>query len=38
MHDTEFVRSDELPGRAALGYLTVEGASRTKETMSAAVE
>jgi CubicO group peptidase (beta-lactamase class C family) len=23
--DTEFLRSDELPGRAALGYLTVEG-------------
>src|SRR5436309_2310303 len=28
MGDTEFLRSDELPGRAALGYLTVEG-SRT---------
>jgi CubicO group peptidase (beta-lactamase class C family) len=28
MVDTEFLRSDELPGRAALGYLTVEG-SRT---------
>jgi CubicO group peptidase (beta-lactamase class C family) len=26
--DTEFLRSDELPGRAALGYLTVDG-SRT---------
>jgi CubicO group peptidase (beta-lactamase class C family) len=24
MPDTEFLRSDELPGRAALGYLTVE--------------
>jgi CubicO group peptidase (beta-lactamase class C family) len=29
MHDTEFARSDELPGRAALGYLTVQGAART---------
>jgi CubicO group peptidase (beta-lactamase class C family) len=28
MHDTEYLRSDEVPGRAALGYLTVEG-SRT---------
>jgi CubicO group peptidase (beta-lactamase class C family) len=28
MHDTEFLRSDELPGCAALGYLTVDG-SRT---------
>jgi CubicO group peptidase (beta-lactamase class C family) len=27
MQDTEFLRSDELPGRAALGYLA--GASRT---------
>jgi CubicO group peptidase (beta-lactamase class C family) len=26
MHDTEFLRSDELPGRAALGYLSVDGA------------
>jgi CubicO group peptidase (beta-lactamase class C family) len=25
MRDTEFLRSDELPGNAALGYLTVEG-------------
>jgi CubicO group peptidase (beta-lactamase class C family) len=25
MADTEFLRSDELPGRAALGYLTVDG-------------
>lgn len=25
MNDTEFLRSDELPGRAALGYLTVDG-------------
>ena len=24
MHDTEFLRSDELPGRAALGYLDNE--------------
>ena len=29
MRDTEFFRSDELPGRAALGYLTVDGAWRT---------
>ena len=28
MSDTEFLRSDELPGSAALGYLTVDG-SRT---------
>jgi CubicO group peptidase (beta-lactamase class C family) len=26
MHATEFLRSDELPGSAALGYLTVDGA------------
>ncbi len=25
MDDTEFLRSDELPGRAALGYLTADG-------------
>jgi CubicO group peptidase (beta-lactamase class C family) len=25
MRDTEFLRSDELPGRAALGYLSVDG-------------
>lgn len=25
MPDTEFLRSDELPGRAALGYLTTDG-------------
>jgi CubicO group peptidase (beta-lactamase class C family) len=25
MGDSEFLRSDELPGRAALGYLTVDG-------------
>jgi CubicO group peptidase (beta-lactamase class C family) len=25
MHDTEFLRSDELPGRAALGYLAGDG-------------
>ena len=25
MHDTAFLRSDELPGGAALGYLTVDG-------------
>jgi CubicO group peptidase (beta-lactamase class C family) len=29
MRDTEFLRSDELPGRAALGYLEIEGAWRT---------
>ncbi|MBB5780751.1 serine hydrolase domain-containing protein [Nonomuraea jabiensis] len=29
MHDTEFLRSDELPGRTAVGYLPIEGASRT---------
>jgi CubicO group peptidase (beta-lactamase class C family) len=29
MHDTEFLRSDELPGRAALGYLEINGVSRT---------
>ena len=25
MHDTAFLRSDELPGRAALGYLSSDG-------------
>ena len=29
MADTEFLRSDELPGRAALGYLATDGVSRT---------
>jgi CubicO group peptidase (beta-lactamase class C family) len=29
MHDTEFLRSDELPERAAVGYLPIDGASRT---------
>jgi CubicO group peptidase (beta-lactamase class C family) len=29
MDDTAFLRSDELPGRAALGYLTVDGVSRS---------
>jgi CubicO group peptidase (beta-lactamase class C family) len=29
MRDTAFLRSDELPGRAALGYLMVDGAWRT---------
>ena len=29
MQDTRFLRSDELPGRAALGYLTSDRASRT---------
>jgi CubicO group peptidase (beta-lactamase class C family) len=28
MADTAFLRSDELPGRAATGYLTVDGAER----------
>jgi CubicO group peptidase (beta-lactamase class C family) len=29
MHDTEFLRSDELPGRAAVGYLTIDAVSRS---------
>ncbi len=29
MADTEFLRSDDLPGRTALGYLEVDGAWRT---------
>jgi CubicO group peptidase (beta-lactamase class C family) len=29
MTDSAFLRSDELPGRAALGYLTTKGSSRT---------
>jgi CubicO group peptidase (beta-lactamase class C family) len=29
MHDTAFLRSDQLPGRAAIGYLPIEGVSRT---------
>jgi CubicO group peptidase (beta-lactamase class C family) len=29
MYDTAFLRSDQLPGRAALGYLPIEGVSRT---------
>ena len=29
MQDTEFLRSDQLPGRTALGYLDLEGVSRT---------
>jgi CubicO group peptidase (beta-lactamase class C family) len=29
MADTSFLRSDELPGRAALGYLSIDGAWRT---------
>ena len=29
MGDTAFLRSDELPGRAAFGYLEIEGAWRT---------
>jgi CubicO group peptidase (beta-lactamase class C family) len=29
MTDTEFLRSDELPGRTALGYLELDGASRS---------
>jgi CubicO group peptidase (beta-lactamase class C family) len=29
MDDTEFLRSDELPGRAAVGYLSSDGSSKT---------
>jgi CubicO group peptidase (beta-lactamase class C family) len=29
MDGTEFLRSDELPGSAALGYLTIDGVART---------
>jgi CubicO group peptidase (beta-lactamase class C family) len=29
MHDTAFLRSDDLPGRTALGYLQVDGAWRS---------
>ena len=29
MVDTDFLRSDELPGRAALGYLAIDGVART---------
>lgn len=29
MHDTEFLRSDELSARAAIGYLDIDGRSRT---------
>ena len=29
MCDTGFLRSDELPGRTAIGYLPIEGSSRT---------
>jgi len=29
MPDTEFLRSDELPGRTATGYLPIEGVTRT---------
>jgi len=29
MQDTQFLRSDELPARAALGYLSLDGVSRT---------
>jgi CubicO group peptidase (beta-lactamase class C family) len=29
MDDTAFLRSDELPGRAALGYLSIDGTWRT---------
>jgi CubicO group peptidase (beta-lactamase class C family) len=29
MPDTEFLRSDELPSRTALGYLAIDGVSRT---------
>jgi hypothetical protein len=30
MRDTEFLRSDELPGRAARGYLAVDGLRTTR--------
>lgn len=29
MHDTEFLRSDQLPDRTAVGYLPIDGVSRT---------
>ena len=29
MSDTDFLRSDELPGRTALGYLSIDGTWRT---------
>jgi CubicO group peptidase (beta-lactamase class C family) len=29
MHDTDFLRSDELPARTAIGYLPLDGVSRT---------
>jgi CubicO group peptidase (beta-lactamase class C family) len=29
MHDTAFLRSDALPGRTALGYVTIDGEERT---------
>ncbi len=29
MGDSEYLRSDELPGRAAVGYLTIDGVART---------
>ena len=29
LHDTEFLRSDELPGNAALGYLEIDGVWRS---------
>jgi CubicO group peptidase (beta-lactamase class C family) len=29
MHDTEFLRSDDVPGRTAVGYLVVDGVRRT---------
>ena len=29
LHDTEFLRSDELPERTATGYLPIDGVSRT---------
>jgi CubicO group peptidase (beta-lactamase class C family) len=29
MHDTAFLRSDELPGRTAIGYLDIDGISRS---------
>jgi CubicO group peptidase (beta-lactamase class C family) len=29
LHDTEFLRSDDLPGRTALGYVPIDGTWRT---------
>ena len=37
MHDTEFLRSDELPGRAALGYLAIDGQTFQRNALAAKV-